>query len=71
LPCFFLKAYCDNLAHCANISRHDESQVEAGNKFMQDPEDLNKQLASRLNSRNTQFLFTGDILSGTKSSQKS
>jgi len=64
LPRFFLKTCCDNLAHCANISAHDESQVEAGKKFMQDLEDLNSQLAARLNSRNVQFVFTGDIISG-------
>ncbi len=64
LPRFFLKTCCDNLSQCANISRHDETQVEAGKKFMQDLEDLNKQLAARLNSRNAQFLFTGDIISG-------
>jgi hypothetical protein len=64
LPRFFLMTCCDNLAHCANISRHDETQVEAGKEFMQDLEDLNNQLAARLNSRNAQFLFTGDILSG-------
>jgi hypothetical protein len=63
LPRFFLKTCCDNLSHCANISKHDETQVEAGKKFMQDLEDLN-QLASRLNSRNVQFLYTGDIISG-------
>jgi hypothetical protein len=64
LPRFFLKTCCDNLSHCANISRHDETQVEAGKKFMQDLEELNKQLAVRLNSRNAQFLFTGDIIFG-------
>jgi hypothetical protein len=75
LPRFFLKTCCDNLsncassclemfAHCANISRHDETQVEAGKKFMQDLEDLNSQLAVRLNSRNVQFVFTGDVISG-------
>jgi hypothetical protein len=64
LPRFFLNTCCDNLAHCANISRHDLSQVEAGKKFMQDLEDLNRQMAARLNSRNVQFVFTGDILSG-------
>jgi uncharacterized membrane protein YgcG len=26
LPCFFLKTCCDNFSHCANISRHDETQ---------------------------------------------
>ncbi len=61
---FFLKTCCDNLAHCANISKHDESQVESGKKLMQDLEDLNGQMAARLNSRNVQFVFTGDILSG-------
>ncbi len=64
LPRFFLKTWCDNLSHCANISRHDETQVEAGKKFMQDLEDLNSQLAARLNSRNVQFVFTGDVISG-------
>jgi hypothetical protein len=64
LPCFFLKTCCDNLSHCANISRHDETQVEAGKKFMQDLEDLNSQLAARLNSLNVQFVFTGNVISG-------
>jgi hypothetical protein len=64
LPRFFLKTCCDNLSHCANISRHVETQVEAGKKFMQDLEDLNSQLAARLNSRNVQFIFTGDVISG-------
>jgi hypothetical protein len=64
LPRFFLKTCCDNLSHCANISRHDETQVEAGKKFMQDLEDLNSQLAARLNSGNVQFIFTGDVISG-------
>jgi hypothetical protein len=64
LPRFFLKTCCDNLSHCANISKHDETQVEAGKKFMQDLEDLNSQLASRLISRNVQFIFTGDVISG-------
>jgi hypothetical protein len=64
LPRLFLKTCCDNLAHCANISKHDESRVEAGKKFMQDLEDLNGQMAARFNSRNVQFIFTGDILSG-------
>jgi hypothetical protein len=64
LPRFFLKTCCDNLSHCANISKHDETQVEAEKKFMQDVADLNNQLASRSNSRNVQFLFTGDIISG-------
>jgi hypothetical protein len=64
LPRFFLKTCCDNLSHCANISKHDETQVEAGKKFIQDLEDINNQLASRFNSRNVQFLFTGDIISG-------
>jgi hypothetical protein len=63
LPRFFLKTCCDNL-HCANISRHDETQVEVGKKFMQGLEDLNSQLAARLNSRNVQFIFTGDVISG-------
>jgi hypothetical protein len=31
---------------------------------MQDLEDLNSQLAARLNSRNMQFIFTGDVISG-------
>jgi hypothetical protein len=64
LPRFFLKTCCDNLSHCSNISRHDETQVEAWKKFMQDLEDLNSQLAARLNSRNVQFVFTGDVISG-------
>ncbi len=59
LPRFFLKTCCDNLSHCANISRHDETQVEAGKKFMQDLEDLNSQLAARL-----QFIFTSEVISG-------
>jgi hypothetical protein len=37
---------------------HDESQVEAGKRFIQDLEDLNKQFASGFISRTTQFLFT-------------
>jgi hypothetical protein len=64
LAAFFLKTCCDNLSHCANISRHDETQVEAGKKFMLDLEDLNSQMAARLNSRNVQFVFTGDVISG-------
>ncbi len=31
---------------------------------MQDLEDLNSQMAARLNSRNVQFVFTGDVISG-------
>jgi hypothetical protein len=38
--------------------------VEAGKKLLSDLETLNQQLANRLNGRNTQFLFTGDLLSG-------
>ncbi len=38
--------------------------MEAGKKFMQDLEDLNSQLVARLNSRNVQFIFTGDVISG-------
>ncbi len=36
----------------------------AGKKLLQNLETLNQQLANRFNGRNTQFLFTGDILSG-------
>jgi hypothetical protein len=38
--------------------------VEAVKKLLTDLETLNQQLATRLNGRNTQFLFTGDLLSG-------
>jgi hypothetical protein len=38
--------------------------VNASKKLLQDMETLNQQLANRLNRRNTQFLFTGDLVSG-------
>ncbi len=63
LPRYFLKPCCDDTNHCANVCRHDETTVDAGKKLLQDLKTLNQQLASRLNGRNTQFLFTGDILS--------
>ncbi len=46
--------------HC----RHDVTAIEAGKKLLSDLEELNIQLAKRFNSKSTQFLFTGDILSG-------
>jgi hypothetical protein len=64
LPCYFLKPCCEDVNHCANVCRHDETAVEAGKKLLTDLETLNQQLAARLNGRNTQFLFTGDLLSG-------
>ncbi len=50
----------EDVTHCANVCRHDETAVEAGKKLLTDLETLNQQLATRLNRRNTQFLFTGD-----------
>jgi hypothetical protein len=64
LPRYFLKPCCEDVSHCANVCRHDETAVEAGKKLLTDLETLNQQLAARLNGRNTQFLFTGDLLSG-------
>ncbi len=64
LPRYFLKPCCEDVNHCANVCRHDETAVEAGRKLLTDLESLNQQLATRLNGRNTQFLFTGDLLSG-------
>jgi hypothetical protein len=64
LPRYFLKSCCEDVSHCANVCRHDETAVEAGKKLLTDLETLNQQLAARLNGRNTQFLFTGDLLSG-------
>ena len=40
--------------------------MEAGKKLLTDLESLNQQLAARLNGLNTQFLFTGDLLSGNQ-----
>jgi hypothetical protein len=39
-------------------------RVEAGKKLLQDLENLNEQLAARYNGRNTQFIFSGDLLTG-------
>jgi hypothetical protein len=64
LPRYFLKPCCDDITHCANVCRHDETAVEAGNKLLRDLEALNEQLAARYNGRNTQFIFTGDLLTG-------
>ncbi len=64
LPRYFLKPCCDDITHCANVCRHDESAVEAGKKLLRDLEALNEQLAARYNGRNTQFIFTGDLLTG-------
>jgi hypothetical protein len=64
LPRYFLKPCCDDTTHCANVCRHDETAVEAGKKLLRDLEALNEQLAARYNGRNTQFIFTGDLLTG-------
>jgi hypothetical protein len=64
LPRYFLKPCCEDTYHCANVCRHDGTAVEAGKKLLSDLETLNQQLANRLNGRNTQFMFTGDLLSG-------
>jgi hypothetical protein len=64
LPRYFLKPCCDDITHCANVCRHDETAVEAGKKLLRDLEALNEQLADRYNGRNTQFIFSGDLLTG-------
>ncbi len=64
LPRYFLKPCCDDISHCANVCRHDETAVEAGKKLLRDLETLNEQLAARYNGRNTQFIFSGDLLTG-------
>jgi hypothetical protein len=64
LPRYFLKPCCEDISHCANVCRHDDTAIEAGKKLLSDLEELNIQLAKRFNSKTTQFLFTGDILSG-------
>jgi hypothetical protein len=64
LPRYFLKPCCEDITHCANVCRHDDTAIEAGKKLLSDLEELNIQLAKRFNSKTTQLLFTGDILSG-------
>jgi hypothetical protein len=64
LPRYFLKPCCDDASHCANVCRHDETAVEAGKKLLRDLESLNEHLAKRFNGKNTQFLFTTDLLTG-------
>jgi hypothetical protein len=64
LPRYFLKPCCEDISHCANVCRHDDTAIEAGKKLLSDLEELNIQLAKRFNSKTSQFLFTGDILSG-------
>ncbi len=64
LPRYFLKPRCDDTSHCANLCRHDETAVDAGKKLLRDLENLNEQLAARYNGRNTQFIFSGDLLTG-------
>ncbi len=59
LPRYFLKPCCEDTNHCANVCRHDETALEAGKRLLNDLKSLNQQLATRLNGRNTQFLFTG------------
>jgi hypothetical protein len=63
LPRYFLKPCCDDLSHCANVCRHDDPAIEAGKKFLGDLGQLINLLAARFNSKSSQFLFTGDILS--------
>ncbi len=46
------------------VGRNDETSVDADKNLLHDLETLNQQLASGLNGRNTQFLFTGDTLFG-------
>ncbi len=62
LPRYFLKPCCDDTSHCANVCRHDETAVDAGKKQLRDLENLNEQLAARYNGGNTQFIFSGDLL---------
>ncbi len=64
LPRYFLKPCCDDITHCANVCRHYETAVEAGKKLLRDLESLNEQLAARYNGRNTQFIFSGNLLTG-------
>ncbi len=64
LPRYFLKPCCNDTSHCANVCRHEETAVEAGKKLLRDLENLNEQLAARYNGRNTQFIFSGDLLTG-------
>jgi hypothetical protein len=45
---------------CLSVQRHCRGCGQEG----QDQENLNQQLANRFNSRSSQFLFKGDILSG-------
>jgi hypothetical protein len=59
-----LKPCCDDTSHCAHVWRHDDTAVEAGKKLLRDLESLNEQLAARYNGRNTQFIFSGDLLTG-------
>ncbi len=64
LPRYFLKPCCNDTSHCANVCRHDEMAVDAVKKLLRDLENLNEQLAARYNGRNTQFIFSGDLLTG-------
>jgi hypothetical protein len=64
LPRYFLKPCFYDASHCANVCKHDDTAVEDGKKLLRDLESLNEQLAKRLNGKNTQFLFTADLLTG-------
>jgi hypothetical protein len=68
LPRYFLKPCCDDTSHCTNVCRHNEMAVDAGKKLLRDLENLNKKLAARYNGRNTQFIFSGDLLTGKSGS---
>jgi hypothetical protein len=62
LPRYFHKPCCEDTTHCANVCKHDEKEVKSGKKLLGDLEGLNAQLAVRFNGRNTQILFTSDLL---------
>jgi len=64
LPRYFLNPCCDDTTHCANVCRHDETAVEVSKKLLRDLDCMNKQLVDRYNGRNTQFIFSGDLLTG-------
>jgi hypothetical protein len=46
------------------VCRHDETAVEVSKKLLRDLDCMNKQLVDRYNGRNTQFIFSGDLLTG-------
>jgi hypothetical protein len=46
------------------VCQHDHTAVDAGKQFLCDLADLNSKMAARLCSATSQFVSTGDILSG-------